>query len=118
VVRGARLGQPTLLEALAAGCVPVVVADALVLPFADAVDWRRAALIVAEADLRDGGVMETLTAVSEQRVNELRRQGAWLYDTYFSSVGDLVFDGDIYRLFLLICVLMILFSIYFIFCKL
>jgi len=41
VIRGARLGQPTLLEALAAGCIPVMCADSLVMPFQDVLDWRR-----------------------------------------------------------------------------
>ena len=41
VVRGARLGQPTLLEALATGCIPVMCADSLVMPFQDVLDWKR-----------------------------------------------------------------------------
>lgn len=41
VLRGARLGQPTLLDALAAGCIPIVIADAIVMPFADVIDWKR-----------------------------------------------------------------------------
>ena len=41
VLRGARLGQPTLLDALAAGCIPIISADTMVLPFADVIDWTR-----------------------------------------------------------------------------
>lgn len=41
VLRGARLGQPTLLDALAAGCIPIISADTIVLPFADVIDWKR-----------------------------------------------------------------------------
>lgn len=41
VIRGARLGQPTLLEALAAGCIPVILADTLIMPFAEVIDWKR-----------------------------------------------------------------------------
>jgi glucuronyl/N-acetylglucosaminyl transferase EXT2 len=41
VIRGARLGQPTLLEALASGCIPVMCADSLVMPFQDVLDWKR-----------------------------------------------------------------------------
>jgi len=33
VVRGARLAQPALLEAMSAGCIPVIVADSIVMPF-------------------------------------------------------------------------------------
>lgn len=41
VVRGARLGQSVLLEAMAAGCIPVIVADSLIMPFSGFIDWVR-----------------------------------------------------------------------------
>lgn len=41
IIRGARLGQQSLLEALAAGCIPVIAADSLVMPFQDVIDWKR-----------------------------------------------------------------------------
>ena len=41
VIRGARLAQPILLEAMASGCVPVIVADSLVMPFEEVLDWKR-----------------------------------------------------------------------------
>ncbi|KAJ9582478.1 hypothetical protein L9F63_003171, partial [Diploptera punctata] len=84
VVRGARLGQPTLLEALAANCIPVMCADSLVMPFQDVLDWKRAAIFVSEDDL--GSLMEILTSVSDDRIAELQRQGSWLYEQYLSSI--------------------------------
>lgn len=84
VIRGARLGQPTLLEALAAGCIPVMCADSLVMPFQDVLDWRRAAVFVSEDNL--GNLMEILTSVSDDRIVELQRQGGWLYEQYLSSM--------------------------------
>lgn len=84
VIRGARLGQPTLLEALAAGCIPVMCADSLVMPFQDVLDWKRAAVFVSEDDL--GNLMEILTSVSDDRIAELQRQGSWLYERYLSSI--------------------------------
>ena len=41
VVRGARLGQAVLSDALMAGCIPVIVADGYVLPFSEVLDWKR-----------------------------------------------------------------------------
>lgn len=41
IIRGARLGQQTLLESLAAGCIPVIAIDSYVLPFSDVIDWKR-----------------------------------------------------------------------------
>ena len=43
VIRGARLGQTALFDALKTGCVPIVVADGYVLPFSEVLDWKRCA---------------------------------------------------------------------------
>ncbi|KAL6841322.1 hypothetical protein ACP4OV_028840 [Aristida adscensionis] len=43
--------SPRLVEAVALGCVPVVVADGIVLPFADAIPWEDAGVFVAEEDV-------------------------------------------------------------------
>ena len=41
IIRGARLGQSSLLESMAAGCIPVIIADSLVMPFQEVIDWIR-----------------------------------------------------------------------------
>lgn len=41
VLRGARLGQTMLTDAMQAGCIPVIVADSYVLPFSEVLDWQR-----------------------------------------------------------------------------
>lgn len=46
VVRGNRLGQPSLMDVLMAGCIPVVVADGYLLPFHETLDWTRFVLFV------------------------------------------------------------------------
>lgn len=79
-----RLGQPCLLEALSAGCIPVVVANSYILPFSEVIDWKRAALHVYEDDLAK--VMDVLRAVSPERVKEMRRSGWLIYQHYFSSM--------------------------------
>ncbi|CAM0149628.1 unnamed protein product [Urochloa decumbens] len=43
--------SPRLVEAVVFGCVPVVVADGVVLPFHDAIPWAEAAVFVAEEDV-------------------------------------------------------------------
>ncbi|KAL2712257.1 exostosin-2 [Vespula squamosa] len=84
VIRGARLAQSVLLEAMAAGCIPVIVADSLVMPFYGMIDWTRAAIFVREIDVLQ--VISILKRISQQRIVELREQGTWLYKRYFQSM--------------------------------
>lgn len=41
MIRGVRLGQVALSDALMAGCIPVIVADMYVMPFEEVIDWDR-----------------------------------------------------------------------------
>nr|CAG4634630.1 EOG090X01LY [Alona affinis] len=84
VIRGVRLGQPTLLDSLSAGCIPVVVSDTYVLPFAEVIDWKRVALQVFEEDLTK--IVDVLRAVTSERIFEMRRSGRMVYNRYLSSI--------------------------------
>ncbi|KAK3925740.1 Exostosin-2 [Frankliniella fusca] len=84
VIRGARLAQPILLESLAAGCIPVIVADSLIMPFQEVLDWKRAAVFISEVELSD--LLDTLRSISDERVREMQKNGIFLYRNYFSSI--------------------------------
>jgi len=62
-------------------------ADTMVMPFADVIDWKRAALFVGEADLNT--VVDLAAGVSDRHREEMSEQGLWLYQRYFSSVEAL-----------------------------
>ncbi|XP_071445244.1 exostosin-2 [Hetaerina americana] len=83
VVRGARLGQPALVEATAAGCIPVVAADSYLMPFHDVIDWNRAALFVPESALSE--TVDRVSWVSEERAWELAAQVRWLHSQYMAT---------------------------------
>jgi len=83
-IRGVRLGQPTLLDALSAGCIPVVVADSYVLPFEEVIDWKRAILHIYEVDVPR--LIDILRSVSTERIIEMRQSGSWIYKRYLSSM--------------------------------
>ncbi|ROT65577.1 Exostosin-2 [Penaeus vannamei] len=85
VIRGGRLGQTTLYDAMQAGCVPIIIADSYVLPFSEVIDWKEAAVQIYEEDLPT--LMQTIkTEVSEERLEEMHKQVLWLYEKYFSTM--------------------------------
>ncbi|XP_012848002.1 PREDICTED: probable glucuronosyltransferase Os01g0926700 [Erythranthe guttata] len=43
--------SPRLVEAVIFGCIPVIIADDIVLPFADAIPWEQIGVFVAEKDV-------------------------------------------------------------------
>lgn len=85
--RGVRLAQPSLLEALSVGCIPVIVIDSIVMPFKSVIDWHRVAIFIPEDNLNT--LVTVLTAVSKERREEMTAQAKWLFDRYFSSIEQM-----------------------------
>ncbi|XP_069335706.1 exostosin-like 1 [Eulemur rufifrons] len=86
-------GQPAdaslrFLQALQAGCIPVLLSPRWELPFSEVIDWTKAA-IVADERLP----LQVLAALQEMppaRVLALRQQTQFLWDAYFSSVEKVI----------------------------
>lgn len=88
VARTERLLPINLIEALASNCIPVMFADNIVLPFNEVIDWSLATITLREADLHS--IETKLTSISSERIDELRQQGEWLFQHYFSSTKTIV----------------------------
>lgn len=88
VIRGVRLAQPTLLEAMATNCIPVIIADNIVLPFHEIIDWTLATVTIREGDLHS--IMSVLKAFSSTRIKEMQKQGHFLYEKYFKDIETIV----------------------------
>ena len=88
VSRGVRLSQPTFLDALASGCIPVVMADNLILPFQEIIDWDLAIIKISENNMHS--IVSVLKQISTERISELQKQGRFLYDRYFSSLDKII----------------------------
>ncbi|KAK9079106.1 hypothetical protein SSX86_000776 [Deinandra increscens subsp. villosa] len=57
--------SPRLVESVALGCVPVIIADGIRLPFESAVPWSEISLTVREADVAKlGGVLDYVAATN------------------------------------------------------
>ncbi|KFM64862.1 Exostosin-2, partial [Stegodyphus mimosarum] len=88
IIRGARLGQPALSDAMQAGCIPVIVADGYILPFSEVIDWKRASITIFEENLSD--LIHILKSVSDEKISEMRQQVCFLWEQYFSSMKNIV----------------------------
>jgi len=84
VIRGSRMAQVALHDALMAGCIPVVVADMFVMPFSEVLDWKRAAVRVQERDLAD--VMDIIQKISLEKIYSMRKQVQFYWNSYFNSM--------------------------------
>ncbi|XP_073955615.1 exostosin-2-like [Choristoneura fumiferana] len=84
VVRSARLTQAVLMDVLASQCVPIIVADSVVMPFNSHVDWNKIGLFVPEENLKN--VIKIVHSVSKERRGELYWQLRWVYENYFASI--------------------------------
>ncbi|KAI8791941.1 exostosin-2 [Biomphalaria glabrata] len=87
VIRGNRLGQPTLMDVMMAGCIPVVVADGYLMPFHEVLDWTRASIHLKEQHLPD--VLDVLNKYSPERIQDMRRQVYYYWQRYFKSLSDM-----------------------------
>ncbi|KAB7508164.1 Exostosin-2 [Armadillidium nasatum] len=89
VIRGGRLGQTALYDAMRAGCVPIIVADGYILPFSEIIDWKEAAILLYEEELPDM-VSIVKKHVSINRLEEMQKQVIWLYNEYFASIKNII----------------------------
>lgn len=84
VVRSARLTQSVLMDILASQCIPIIIADTIVLPFNSHLDWHRISLYVPEENIKN--LLRIVHSVSKERRGELYWQLRWVYERYFASI--------------------------------
>ncbi|XP_050540604.1 exostosin-1 isoform X1 [Daktulosphaira vitifoliae] len=89
VPRGRRLGSYRFLEALQAGCIPVLLSNNWALPFNEVIDWNKAVIWADERLLFQ--VPEIINSVSETKLFALRQQTQILWEQYFNTIEKIVF---------------------------
>ncbi|XP_065344358.1 exostosin-1 [Cloeon dipterum] len=88
VPRGRRLGSFRFLEALQAGCIPVLLANGWVLPFDSVIDWSLAAVWADERLLLQ--VPDSIRSIEVAKLISLRQWTQILWERYFSSIEKIV----------------------------
>ncbi|XP_047583515.1 exostosin-like 1 [Lutra lutra] len=76
------------LQALQAGCIPVLLSPRWELPFSEVIDWTKAAIVADER--LPFQVLAALREMPATRVLALRQQTQFLWDAYFSSVEKVI----------------------------
>ncbi|KAL4096710.1 hypothetical protein QTP88_021613 [Uroleucon formosanum] len=89
VPRGRRLGSYRFLEALQAGCIPVLLSNNWALPFDEVIDWNKAVIWADERLLFQ--VPEVIHSISEIKLFALRQQTQILWEQYFNTIEKIVF---------------------------
>ena len=82
-----KAGFIRLSEALQSGAIPVIIGGSL-LPFGSVIDWKEAAIFIPMGRLNELHLV--LRSVSNNRILELRRQGRFLWETYFISLSKVL----------------------------
>ena len=81
VVGGHSIFSPRLLEVLAAGAIPVIVADEWVLPYSDVIDWEAVAVQVPYR--RWNETVEILRGIGEEKRRGYKEMGRVVYERHF-----------------------------------
>ncbi|XP_048206519.1 exostosin-like 1 [Perognathus longimembris pacificus] len=89
LIPGRRPEASRFLQALQAGCIPVLLSPRWTLPFSEVIDWTKAAIIVDERLPRQ--VLAALQEIPAERVLAFRQQTQFLWDAYFSSVEKVIY---------------------------
>lgn len=89
VPRGRRLGSFRFLEALRAGCIPVILSNGWALPFHEKLDWKQAVIFTDERLLLQ--IPDIVRSVSNTKILKLRQQTQFLWERYFSSIEKIIF---------------------------
>ncbi|CAG7721914.1 unnamed protein product [Allacma fusca] len=88
VPRGRRLGSFRFLEALKAGCIPVLLSNGWVLPFSEVIDWTETTLTGDERSLFQ--VLDMVRSIDDVKIFSLKQQSQILWNQYMSSIEKII----------------------------
>ena len=81
--RGAGLDSYRLTELMQYGCVPVIIADGYVPPFASLLDWRKFSINIGEGSV--AMLPDILEAIDVVATHRMARHAALVWEEFLSS---------------------------------
>lgn len=90
---GWALWSPRIAESVLAGCIPVIIADSIRLPFDSALNWRTFSVKVSEELVRDGQLKQILMGISAASVRKKQRALASVRTAMDYTMGDIQSTG-------------------------
>ena len=81
-------GQLALMDAMSAGCIPVIVSDSFILPFSEVLDWPQASVLITENDLLSN-LYSILGKLSPEAVALKQDFARFYYEQYFKSMSTI-----------------------------
>lgn len=87
IFRGERMGQPAILEAMAANCIPIIIVKSQILPFEEILDWKLFSIIIMEKHLKT--LIDVITNISGKRIKQMQATLLHIYQSYFSSLDKI-----------------------------
>lgn len=88
IPRGRRLGTYRFLEALKAGCIPVILSNNWILPFSEIINWKKAVIWADERHLTQ--FTSVLRDIPQKRIKKMRNFCILYYENYFSSIDRII----------------------------
>ncbi|XP_041360950.1 exostosin-like 3 [Gigantopelta aegis] len=80
--------QLRIYESLKNGAIPVVLGDYIEMPFSEILDWKRAAIFLPVARVTE--IFFFLRTFTDSDIAEMRKQGRFIWETYFGSTEKIV----------------------------
>ncbi|KAL0488297.1 glucuronyl/N-acetylglucosaminyl transferase EXT1 [Acrasis kona] len=89
--KGVGLHSYRLAEAMAAGAIPIVVADDYVLPFEEVLPWYKFSIRVRENDVLN--IPSRAADISEEQLSRMQKMARCVFKEYMSTIGLQVVNG-------------------------
>mmetsp|Transcript_31903 Transcript_31903/g.88185 ORF Transcript_31903/g.88185 Transcript_31903/m.88185 type:complete len:183 (+) Transcript_31903:671-1219(+) len=87
VPRGDTPTTARLFNAIAAGCIPLIVADHISLPFSDVLKWDKFSVQLPESELANASAISSIVNMSADKFAELHRNLLDVADSFLYAKG-------------------------------